>query len=343
MPVREALGRVLAEPLVAPGEAPAGPIAVQDGFAVAADAVQGAGPFAPVLAPGASPVEVGQAMPEATDAVIAAHLVSSVRGLLEISGEAAPGEGTLAAGDDFPAGAVIRAAGAQLRPVDLAVAIAAGIGRVSARIPRVAILLTGDEIVADPVRDALGPLLSGAIVEAGGRVVATTVLPDDEAAIAAALRDAAADLVLLTGGTGLGASDRSVAALEAAGTLLVHGIAIRPGTTTAIGHVGCVPVILLPGRPSECLGALLLLALPALRRLAGAAAPSLERPRLTKKIASPVGFAEIALLRCAGGSAEPLATGALPLSAIAAADGYAIVPAASEGFEAGSEIAVLDI
>jgi molybdenum cofactor synthesis domain-containing protein len=341
VPVREALGRVLAVPLVAPGAVPSAAIALQDGFAVSAADVQGASPFAPVLVPSASAVEAGCPLPPGADAVIAAHLVPSARGGRDAVGEVFPGEGTLSAGDDLLAGAVIRAAGELLRPVDLVAAVAAGVGEIAVRSPRVAVLVTGAEISVD--RDALGPMLAAAMEKAGAAPVAVSLLPDDEQSIAAAMREADADLVLVTGGTGLGGSDRSVAALEEAGTPLVHGIAIRPGTTAALGHVGTVPVILLPGRPAECFGALLVLALPTLRRRAGMAEPAGRRLRLSRKIASQAGFAEITLLRRESGSAEPLATGALPLSAIAAADGYAVIAAGSEGFDAGAEVAVLDI
>ncbi len=343
LPLREAAGKVLAGPLSAPRDLPPAAIAIIDGYAVPAAEVQGASPYAPVLVPGAALVEAGGAMPPETDAVIAGHFVRLARGTAEILGEVAPGEGAAAPGEDLSAGCVIRAAGERLRPVDLSIALAAGLVDVAVRAPRTALLLTGNEIAKDPDRDSLVPMLSGAVAAAGGTIAGTILLPDDEQQIAAALRAADADLVLVTGGTGLGASDRSVAALEAGGTLLAHGIAMRPGTTAALGHVGGVPAILLPGRLSESFGALLLLALPVLRRLAGAAEPSPRRLRLTKKIVSQAGFAEIALLRCAGDAAEPLATGALPLSAIATADGYTVVPAALEGFEAGASVPVLDI
>lgn len=117
------------------------------------------------------------------------------------------------------------------------------------------------------------------------------------------------------------------------------GIALRPGEDAGAGIVDGVPTIRLPTRIDGLIGALHALVLPALDALCGAA-PRATDVTLALKLVSQVGSSDVALLTVDGGTAVPLAVGDLPLSAIAAADAFAVLPPASEGLPAGARLAV---
>jgi molybdenum cofactor synthesis domain-containing protein len=339
LPAAAAVGLVLAEALVARGPVPAMPVAARDGWAVAATDTDGAGPYAPAMLP-APPHRLapGDPLPPGTDAVLAPFELSEDGPFAAAVATVAPGEGVRRPGEEIAPGTLLRAAGQRLRARDLPALAALGIAEVALRRPRLGWIATGDEILADPRRDTLGPLLAALVPDAA--FARLPPVPDDPAAIAAALRAAApsCDLLLLGGGTGEGQGDRSAAGLRAAGTLQVHGIGARPGTTAGFGAVAGRPVLLLPGRAEDALAAWILLGRPLLARLAGAALPPPLRARLARKVASTVGLAELVPVRLEAGIAEPLAVGAVPLSALSAADAMLVVPPGAEGHDAGTEV-----
>lgn len=333
MPLEDAVGRVLAAPIEAAVPLPPHAIALRDGWAVAASDVLGASSYSPVMA---KPpwIETGEPLPPGLDAVLPPDGFSMQGAMPEIVAEAAPGDGVRHMGGDATAGTVLRRAGEPVRPMDAALARAAGVDRVQVREARVRIL----SLPGAPRDEGTGALVSrllGAVVEraaAAGR---------DAVRIGAALTSGAADLVVLVGGTGFGHEDYAAEALAASGFLIAHGIALRPGETAGCGLVGEVPVILAPGRLEMAFATTLALTLPCLAHLTGALPPlsSLSGP-LTRKVSSAVGMTDIVLLRRTGQGLEPLAVGDLTLAAIAHAEAWLAVPAESEGFAAGDTVAV---
>ena len=144
-------------------------------------------------------------------------------------------------------------------------------------------------------------------------------------------------------GSGSGRNDASAQTLAGAGRLVVHGIALTPGETAALGFVGPRPVLLLPGRLDAALAVWLVVGRRILNRLSLANANEHEPAEtltLARKIASTVGLAEVAPVRRNGGQAEPLAMKYLPLSSLARSDGWILVPADSEGYAAGAQVQV---
>ncbi|MFL1463628.1 hypothetical protein ACI6QG_15580, partial [Roseococcus sp. DSY-14] len=119
---------------------------------------------------------------------------------------------------------------------------------------------------------------------------------------------------------------------------LCAGLGARPGLAVRAGTLGGAAVIALPDSAEEALAAWALLARPLWRALAGAAPEPPLRLRLRASLPSAPGLAELALLAVQGGEGTPLAVGAAPLGALAAAGAWMVVPAASEGYEAGQEI-----
>jgi molybdopterin biosynthesis enzyme len=189
-------------------------------------------------------------------------------------------------------------------------------------------------ILDAPARDGAGAtsaFLQRALVAVGARVSRRACADRSASAIQTGFEAAKADLILLVGGTGVGASDHAIAALETCGVVHLQGIALEPGRTAAIATVGQTPVIAIPGLFEQALGAWLGLVAPALDQLtARQPSASLCLP-LTQKIASRVGVAEVALLQRQGDAFAPLAIGDLPLQSLCAATHAMIIAAGSEG------------
>ena len=124
----------------------------------------------------------------------------------------------------------------------------------------------------------------------------------------------------------------------------MHGIALTPGETAALGFVGPRPVLMLPGRLDAALGVWLMVGRRILERLAGTTQSKESEPvellPLARKVTSTVGFAEVVPVRRHEGKAEPLASKYLPLSSLARSDGWILVPADSEGYAAGAMVQV---
>jgi molybdopterin molybdotransferase len=348
MPIADAVGRVLAEALSAARDEPPAAVAARDGIAIRAEESDGSGPYAPVVLTGPTRVAPGENMPPATDAVVPACDVCWRGGRAELSLPVAPGDGVREAGRDVRAGTVWRRDGTRLDARDLPLLGALGIDAVSMRVPRVVVLASGDRFGAPgPVPDRIGPCLAALLAGDGAVAVPRPSVPGNRTAIAAALSEAATlgDLVLITGGTGDADGDHAAAALAEAGACGVHGIGLRPGGSAGFGLVAGTPVLLLPGQPADALGAWLAFGRIAVRRLAGATDLPRRRVRLSRKLVSAPGLAELALLRRGddADAAVPLPAGDLTLSAFACADHYLIVPAGCEGYEAGMDIDCLTI
>lgn len=327
LPFAEVLGCVAAEmPLKA---SPPRDIAIADGWALRSSDLVGASSYSPVpLMDSPVWVEAGEAMPQNCDCVVAGNSVDASGPLTQALAEAIPGQDVRRAGDDIAAGSIIEA-GRCIGPLDLLVARAAGLETLSVRRPRLRIVNV--------------PAASGGTVELifeSARAIGAEVILDhaasrDAPAIASALDISGSDLLVVIGGTGLGRTDATVTALARRGTLIAHGIALQPGRTAAMGHIGKIPVIALPGAPDQALAAWWALALPVLDRLSGRKPrPALSLP-LARKVASQVGIAEIALLQRGADLWTPLAVGDLPLEIIARADARLMIPGGSEGFAAG--------
>jgi len=127
----------------------------------------------------------------------------------------------------------------------------------------------------------------------------------------------------------------------AAGGVDIHGIAVSPGETAAFGRVGARPVLLIPGRFDAALAVWLVIGWPLLARLSGLRE---EQPTsaatLTRKVASSLGMTEVIPVRVHDGAADPLASGYWPLAAVAAADGWILVPPTVEGYPAFGKVVV---
>lgn len=329
----QALGCTLGEDAVA-RQWPPHPIALRDGYAVDAAALADAGPYMPVaLSSAARRIDAGDALPGEYDAVLPVDAVAVRAGRLEAVAAVVPGEGVLPAGDDATPRTPLRRAGERLRALDIAVMQAAGLEAAMVRAPRVGIVPSSPP--STRIVEAAREMLVRATVETGGRPFGKS------ANLAASLGDGQLDLIISIGGTGSGRRDDSVRTLAQYGAVEVHGIAISPGETAALGFVGARPVLLVPGRLDAALAVWLLIGRHLVAKLGGGTIEDgLVMMPLRRKVTSAIGLTEVVPVRCADGMAEPLGSGYLSFTALARSDGWIVVPADSEGFPAGTPVAV---
>jgi molybdopterin molybdotransferase len=262
-----------------------------------------------------------------------------------------PGRNIGRRGEDIARGDRVLDAGRLLRPQDLGVMSSIGLAEAAVvRRPRVRLVITGSELLPGGSRphgfhvtDANGPMLAALAGRDGAIVEFPGLVPDEPRAILDALR-AEADVVIVSGGSSVGAEDFAPMLLAEQGELAVHGIAMRPSSPTGLGTLGRRLVFLLPGNPVSALCAYDFFAGRAIRALGGRPKPwpyRRIRAPLTRKISSPIGRLDYARVRLVDGCVEPLSiSGASMLSSTTRADGFVIVGDDSEGFAPGAEVDV---
>jgi putative molybdopterin biosynthesis protein len=357
----EALGRVTAEPIWARISSPHYHAAAMDGYAVNAADTLGATETRPVrlgVPAQAFPVNTGAPLPDPYNAVIMIEVTQPVEGdAIEIRAPVVPWQHVRMMGEDMVATELVLPANHVLRPHDLGAV--AGCGHtdvVVRRQARVAILPTGSELVPPNASPQPGQVIEynsivlGAQVRQGwGEFTRWATLPDDADAIRSAILEATAghDLVLVLAGSSAGSRDFTARAVRETGTLLVHGVAVRPGHPVIMGMVNDVPVIGVPGFPVSAALTGELFVRPLLYRWAGQSPPRYERMRatLTRKVVSPTGdddFVRVTVGQVGGRTlVTPLARGAGVITSLVRAEGLLHVPRFSEGLNAGSEVEVL--
>jgi molybdopterin molybdotransferase len=327
-------GGILAEDVVV-AERPAHAIALRDGFAVEAASVVDATPYSPVPLP-ALPhrVDGGDPLPDGTDAVAQSDGIVFRGQAAEAIAPVFPGEGVLLAGADASSRVPLRHAGERLRERDVPVLAAIGVSEVTVRSPR--IVVGCGSAKRTPSIEAALDILVRAIAGAGGHA-------RDARGDADFLKQPVgdADAVIAVGGTGTGRNDEAVEALARHGQVEVHGIAVSPGETAAIGFIRKLPALLVPGRIDSALAIWLLLGRHLVAKLAGGVADDFSTMLpLKRKVSSAIGTTELVPVACSAGTAEPLASGYLSPTALARSDGWIVVPPESEGFAAGTLVAV---
>ncbi len=361
--------RVLAQTLVASHDVPQFARSMMDGFAVrAVDTVgatrdqpktlhlveriySGRAPIDSVTPGTCAGVATGAPMPAGADAVVMVEHTATSGETVSVFHEVAPRLHVGRAGSDLVAGEIAVTEGTVLSPARLGVIAALGLERVEVfQRPRVAILSTGDEIVAPG--GALGPAqifdsntaaLSAAIRLNGGEPVIAPRTGDHVEALTAAFRRCLGeDVVLFSGGTSVGERDYLLEIIAASGTVHFEGLLLKPGKPTVFATVDGRPVFGMPGNPVSCLTNAYLLVAPLLRRMAHLP-PALDRTvlaRLASPVESPAGRHQIYPVRLGGAEAIPVFKGSGEITSLARADGYFEIPSEVERVEAGSVVEV---
>jgi len=287
------LGRVLAEPVVASRDQPPFDASAMDGWAIrradlatvesfriAGESAAGRAHAAAVQPGEAVRIFTGAPVPPGADLVVIQENAVRDGDQVRFSLEGEPAGHIRPAGGDFRAGDGLIAAGTRLDPWRLSLAAAAGRATLAVtRRPRVALLATGDELVAPGQTPGptqifeSGSFSLAALVEAwGGEAIRLTAAGDTLEAITAAVADAQADLIVTVGGASVGDYDLVKPAMAGLGLVLgVETIAIRPGKPTWFGFLADGRRVLgLPGNPASALVCAELFLRPLLAALTGA-------------------------------------------------------------------------
>ncbi len=269
-----------------------------------------------------------------------------------------PGLGVSFAGTDIATGETVLRGGTVLTSRETGVLAALGESRVSVwRRPRVAIISTGNEIIApgEPMRpaavyDSNSQVLADAVRELGGQPRFWGIVRDDVIALREMLHAALAqsDLVLLSGGTSKGEGDlcyRVVAELTDPG-IVVHGVALKPGKPLCLAVTVGKPVVILPGFPTSAIFTFHEFVAPVIRLLGGRQPESHETvtAALAVKTNSEIGRTEyllVGLVQTDGGlSAFPMGKGSGSVTTFSRADGFITIPRHTEIVEAGEPVQV---
>ena len=366
VPLGEALGRVLAEPLVAGIDVPPFASSAMDGFAVrsgpaaelrvTAESRAGHPAGVPVEPGTAVGISTGAAVPEGADAVVPVEQTEERGAFVQVPATE-PGTNVRNPGEDVRRGETLLGPGALLGPAELGVA--ASVGRPAlacARRPRVALVVTGDELTRPG--DPLGPgriyssnayALAAQIERAGGDLVSTGSAGDDPGATREALSRALddAEVVCISGGVSVGPHDHVRPALDALGVAeSFWRVSLRPGKPTWFGTRGPTLVFGLPGNPVSAMVTFQLFVRPALLALQGA---SPEVAKATATMSEPVRrhpqreqAVRVRLTTGDGGwRAEPTGPqGSHVLTSMLGADALAMIPRGEGEVNAGERVDV---
>jgi molybdopterin molybdotransferase len=377
-----ARNRVLSEDLRSAVDLPHFNRAAMDGYAVRSKDTFGASQGLPAYLKMAGIVEMGKEatqslgtgeairistggmMPPQSDAVVMVEYTNEVEGgLVEVNRGVSPWQNVIQIGDDIKKGQPVFQSGRRLKSRDIGALTGIGISSVPVyKRPRIALISTGDEIVdADviplpgQVRNINQHSLAGLIEECGAELKDWGVIPDERQRLATALAQALdwADLVLLSGGSSMGAKDIALETILsfANSEFIFHGISVAPGKPTIFAKACGKPIMGLPGYPVSALVIFDLFAAPLIRRLGGEAIATHARFAKTAKatlktnIASQIGREDYVRVALEEESQRLLAT-PLPnksgaIFTLVKADGMVRVDLNQDGLEAGEEVEVI--
>ena len=370
IPLDEGLDRVLAKDIVSTLDVPHFDRSAVDGYGVRARDTFGASDYNPIpltlkgeIFPGraldltlgadeAVRIMTGAPLPEGADAVVMAEYAEEDGGHVNILQPISPFKNVGRVGEDIRRGDVVLARGRRLRPQDLGVLASIQVAHIAVyQRPAVALIITGNELVrvGDPLTgcqivDSNSLTLAGLSRRLGAVPVCKGIVGDDYQAIKDTIQQATEDVVIITGGTSVGAEDFAPLIIQELGELAVHGVAMRPSSPVGFGFIQRQPIFLIPGNPVSALVAFDAFVGPTLQRMQGlqpAYPYATVRGILTRKIASAIGRVDFVRVRLTTAGVEPLrVTGASILSSTTRADGFVIVDKNSEGLDEGQEVEV---
>lgn len=374
VPLASARGRVLVSAVRAEEFVPGFDRSTVDGYAVAARDTFGCSEAMPALLELDGEVNMGQgagealrsgqtravptggAVPEGADAVVMMEYTEDFGGgTIGILKPAAPGENMIYRGDDVFPGKELLSAGHVLQSHDIGALAAMGVTEVEVvKKPKVGIISTGDELVEPgqlpgpgQVRNVNSPLLAALMEEFGASPLCYGIVRDEREELRAAIERAVSecDMVLVSGGSSVGARDAAAEVIGGMGEMLLHGIAMKPGKPTILAKVNGKPVFGLPGHPAAAYFVGRVFVRSALAAIMG----KKERiftltARLTEPVSANHGRAQYmgVHLERVGGElfASPIRSKSGLISGFAGSDGFFCVPRDREGYARGESVEV---
>ncbi|WP_319379310.1 molybdenum cofactor synthesis domain-containing protein [uncultured Methanocorpusculum sp.] len=366
----KASGRILAEPVCSPADIPGFNRSVKDGYAVRSIDTLGAGELRPNLLKLVGKIAMGEnnsgsigekeakyiptggVMPENADAVIMQEQAELAGTTLLVKGAVNPGLDVLKYNEDFSKDEEVFSAGHIITAQTAGVLAAFGLDPVLVRkCPRVGIISTGNELIPPgntpdigQIRDTNTSLLRTFMTELGAEPIVYGIIRDEADVLQPVLSKAAAecDLVILSGGSSKDERDVTSKVIENLGKVLVHGISVAPGKPTIIGCINEVPIIGLPGNPTSTFMIATLFVAPLLAKMTGANRKLHSiKARVSTSFPSEKGRADLIRVKLlANGDAEQVLGKSGLLNTLVKSDGYIIVPAGPDGYEAGEMVEV---
>ncbi len=377
----QALGRVTAEDIFSTTVVPHFSRSTMDGFAVRARDTFGASEGMPaflevkgeVLMGRTPPVDIdsgetvkistGGMLPDSADsALMLEHAEELDEKMIAVYRPVAPGENVILKGEDLNEGELILEKNHTLRPQDIGALAAAGVMKVKVyRIPRVAVISTGDELVPpkeEPlpgqIRDVNSYALAAAVQSVGAIPLMYGIVKDEASYLMEAIERARkeASLILISGGSSVGTRDVTAKVIDELGDpgVLVHGISIRPGKPTIFGMVGSTPIFGLSGNPVSALVTFDLFVTPVILKQRGMASRELILPKIPAKISRniPSSQGREDYIRVNLETDEKGQTWAVPvfgksglITTLVEAQGMVRISQNKEGIEKGEEVEVV--
>lgn len=380
--LEDAHGRILACDIVARHNVPYFDRSNFDGFALRAEDTFGAQETAPILltlnpeilacgvvpqedvAPGtATTISTGGVLPRGADGVVMIENTfpfknaEPAENMIQVLKPIVPNAGVSLAGSDIGAGEVVLRIGELLGYRETGTLAALGEANVSVwRRPKVAVISTGDELIAPgeqmemgKVYDSNSTVIAHAVEELGCEAVRFGIVPDDEAQLETVLRNALAlDFVLLSGGTSKGEGDLNYRVFEKFRNpgVLVHGVSLKPGKPLCLAVLDGIPAAILPGFPTSSTFTFSKFIAPVLRKLAGLTPERSAhvQANVPLRLNSDKGRTEFNLVHLVrnedGFSAYSTGKGSGSITGFARADGFMEIPRTTEMLEAGEDTTI---
>jgi molybdopterin molybdotransferase len=367
--IEEGLNRVLAEDVVAGIPVPPFRRAAMDGYAVKAEETFGASASKPKRLKLTDTVHAGDdadkpvgngeciqmatgsPIPENADAVVMVEYTKTVNGEVEILRPVYPGSNISPQGEDIEKGATVLKKGDVLAPAK--VGVLAALGRTKIKVyakPRVAVIPTGSEIrevgsKLEPgqIYDVNSYTLS-AILQGNGAVPIRHMVVKDEAEdIKSVINESlSCEMIVLSGGSSVGAHDLLCRVVEEMGEILFHGVQVKPGKPTLFGIVDETPILGMPGYPTSCLSNAYLFLIPAVRSVARLPRREMRRvkAKLSQRIVSASGRMQFLTVKVRGGVAYPAFKTSGAITSMSSADGYMVLPVNLDVIEKDQEVTV---
>lgn len=352
IPLEAASTRITAHALFATYSVPEIHLAAMDGIAVVSEETHGASEQHPVTLRQAARVNTGNVIPPGCDAVIMIEDVWEQDGKYTIRRSAAPWQHVRPAGEDLAESEMVMPSRHRIRPHETGALATYGISSLDVITVRIGLVPTGSELVAAGTRPAPGQVVESNTVmakamleSAGARCIRYPFVEDRPEQIRDAIRKACTenDLVIVSAGSSAGTKDFTAEVIDSLGTVLVHGIATKPGKPAIVGNIAGKPVFGLPGYPLSAFAVIRELVLPFLRNYGlFVPAPVVIPATLTTAFPKEIGSDEFVL--CSLGRignrwvVSPQSRGAGVQMSAVRANAYLRLHRASEGFGAGDMV-----